>query len=132
MPTTITGDTEIGSRIRLARKVRGWTQQNLADKLRCGRQWVYNLESGRAGTTSEGYKRLATALDVTLDYLMTGKLSAGGPELKGANLRLLARIIDKYGVEFLAALDRKSASERAAVKRQLGASKKRRAPTRKK
>ncbi|MEN0064409.1 MAG: XRE family transcriptional regulator [Myxococcota bacterium] len=53
------------------RELRGWTQQRLADLAGVPRPTVANLESGSANPTLAVLVRLATALQVTLDELVS-------------------------------------------------------------
>ena len=59
---------EIGTKIKILRKVRGLTQQQLAEKLDVGRATVSNYEIGRRSPHLKELERLAQALGVGLDY----------------------------------------------------------------
>lgn len=59
---------EIGTKIKILRKVRGLTQTQLADKLNVGRATVSNYEIGRRSPHLKELERIAKALGVGLDY----------------------------------------------------------------
>lgn len=59
---------EIGNKIKILRKVRGLTQQQLAEKLDVGRATVSNYEIGRRQPRLNELERIATVLGVGLDY----------------------------------------------------------------
>ena len=66
---------EIGERVRLLRKGRGMTQEDLADATKRVKQvYISRLETGRQKTV-EPYtaKALSKALDVSLEYLLFGE-----------------------------------------------------------
>ncbi|HEY3323717.1 MAG TPA: S24 family peptidase [Planctomycetota bacterium] len=64
--------SDIGARIRARRKALGWTQQELADKLRISITSVNAWEVGRSKPWDH-LVPLATALKETTDWLLTGK-----------------------------------------------------------
>lgn len=59
---------EIGKKIKILRKVRGLTQEQLAEKLEVGRATVSNYEIGRREPRLNELERIAKALGVGLDY----------------------------------------------------------------
>ncbi len=59
-----------GSRLFAARKTRGMTQQELADKLRITKRMVANYESDSEGPVVERLSAIAQALNVTVSYLL--------------------------------------------------------------
>ena len=59
---------EIGKKIKILRKVRGLTQEQLAEKLDVGRATVSNYEIGRREPRLNELERIAKALGVGLDY----------------------------------------------------------------
>lgn len=59
---------EIGNKIKILRKVRGLTQQQLAEKLNVGRATVSNYEIGRRQPRLNELERIAAVLGVGLDY----------------------------------------------------------------
>ncbi|MEC3651383.1 helix-turn-helix transcriptional regulator [Bacillus subtilis] len=62
----------LGSRVKLLRKKRGYTQQQLADHLDMGRSNFGHIENDRVKPTSDDLQKLAEILNTTTDYLLTG------------------------------------------------------------
>lgn len=62
----------IGNKIKILRKTRGLTQQQLADKLEVGRATISNYEIGRRSPHMKELEQIATALGVTLEYFGIG------------------------------------------------------------
>lgn len=60
----------IGQRIYQMRKIREYTQKELAEKIGISRILVWNYENGRLRLYDEMVKRFAIALGVSTDYLL--------------------------------------------------------------
>ena len=94
---------EIGKRITERRKKLGMTQETLAEKGDLTPQFVSYAESGKRAMRPENVIKLAKALVVSADYLLTGdivdkdmlilsdKLRTLSPEM----LRIVENIIDE-------------------------------------
>lgn len=63
---------EIGQKIKILRKTRGLTQQQLADKLNVKRATISNYEIGRRSPHIKELELIAEALGVGLDYFGVG------------------------------------------------------------
>lgn len=64
---------EIGKKIKILRKTRGLTQEQLAEKLGCKRATISNYEIGRRNPQNvKELEKLAEALGVTLEYFGFG------------------------------------------------------------
>lgn len=63
---------EIGQKIKILRKTRGLTQQQLADKLNVKRATISNYEIGRRSPHIKELELIAEALGVGLDYFGYG------------------------------------------------------------
>jgi len=73
--------TALGTRIRELRERRDWTQGQLATYARVGRSWLSLVESGdRAHPNAPDLLRVARALGVSLEYLLTGDGASHDPE----------------------------------------------------
>jgi DNA-binding XRE family transcriptional regulator len=71
--------TTVGERIAQARKVKGWTQQELADRIGVTFQAVSKWETGASMPDVGLLVAIAAALEMSTDALLTGKgLGAGG------------------------------------------------------
>lgn len=71
------GDMEIdfcliGERIKQARKVKGWTQEDLAEKIDVAVAYMSRIESGRTQINLTRLAQLSTELDVSIEELITG------------------------------------------------------------
>ena len=94
---------EIGKRITKRRKKLGMTQETLAERGDLTPQFVSYAESGKRAMRPENVIKLAKALEVSADYLLTGdivdkdmlilsdKLRTLSPEM----LRIVENIIDE-------------------------------------
>ena len=67
---------EIGKKIKILRKTRGLTQQQLADKLRVKRATISNYEIGRRSPHIKELEDIAEALGVNLEYFGFGGSAA--------------------------------------------------------
>lgn len=63
----------LGERIALLRRGRGWNQAELARRLHISTSAVGMYEQGRREPSLEGLVNLAAVLEVSADYLLTGK-----------------------------------------------------------
>lgn len=58
------------NQIRALREARGWSQDDLARKVRCSKNQISDLERGNRGLTLTWMQRVATALQVTPGALL--------------------------------------------------------------
>lgn len=58
-------------RIKELRKARGWTQDDLADKLGCSKSHVSEMESGKKNPSTPMMEQMAQAFGVTVVELFT-------------------------------------------------------------
>ena len=65
---------EIGQRILERRKKLGLTQEALAEKGDVTAQFVSYAEAGKRAMRPENLLKIATALEVSADYLLTGEI----------------------------------------------------------
>ena len=65
----------IAKNIKMIRKEKGWSQQQMADFLFVTRQTVSNWENGRALPDLETIEQISQKLDVTSEYLLYGRLN---------------------------------------------------------
>jgi transcriptional regulator with XRE-family HTH domain len=68
---------QIGTRIRHARRERGWTQDQLAHAVGVSRSAVAQWETGRAGQVTGNLTRIAAILDVGVEFLTHGEDKRG-------------------------------------------------------
>ena len=81
---------DIGTRVRAARRERGLTQDELADKVGVSRSAVAQWETGRTGQVTGNLSRIAGILEVSVEYLMYGDDKRAVAEVRqGDELALL-------------------------------------------
>lgn len=94
---------ETGQRIMDRRKKLGLTQEALAEKSGVTTQFVSYAESGKRAMRPENLMRIAAALEVSTDYLLTGDiidkdkllLSEKLDKLAASEVRIVENIIDE-------------------------------------
>ena len=64
---------EMGERVFEKRKKLGWSQETLAEKAETSKQTVSSIERGARDTGAQIVARIACALGVSTDYLLTGQ-----------------------------------------------------------
>jgi DNA-binding XRE family transcriptional regulator len=90
----------VGDRIKVRRTDLGWTQEQLAGKAKISKGFLSDLENGRRNVGADTLLELATALGLSLDYLMTGEIA----EVPGRPVEIptsLAELASKEGLTFL-------------------------------
>lgn len=96
------GMIEVGLRIVERRKRLGLTQEALAEKADVTPQFVSYAESGKRAMRPENLLKMANALGVSADYLLTGQIIDEdmlllSDKLRGltpAQFRIVERVID--------------------------------------
>lgn len=71
--------TGVGERIKERRLEIGWTQDQLCTKAGLSKSFLSELENGKRSVSAANLLDIARALNVSLDYLMTGKASMETP-----------------------------------------------------
>lgn len=90
MLTRMSTPLDIGRRVRAARQDRGLTQNELASQVGVSRSAVAQWETGRAGQVTGNLSRIASVLEVNVEYLMYGDdKRAVGEVRQGDELALL-------------------------------------------
>lgn len=67
--------SSVGDRIKQRRLELGWTQDQLCTKAGLSKSFLSELENGKRSVSAENLLEIARAMNVSLDYLMTGKAS---------------------------------------------------------
>jgi transcriptional regulator with XRE-family HTH domain len=65
----------VGERIKARRAELGWTQDQLAEKAGISKSFVSDLETGKRSIGADTLLDVGRAMNVSLDFLMTGKQS---------------------------------------------------------
>ena len=63
---------DMGVRILNLRVEKDYTRDELADKASISSKFLYEIELGKKGCSAEILRRVASALDISSDYLLTG------------------------------------------------------------
>ncbi len=66
---------EIGSRIRQIRKGQKKTREQIAEIANISPQFLFDIESGKKGMTSQTIINLAKSLNVSTDFILTGNVT---------------------------------------------------------
>lgn len=98
----------IGQRIIERRKKLGLTQEALAEKGDMTAQFVSYAEAGKRAMRPENLMKIAAALDVSADYLLTGDiidkdlliLADKMRKLTPSQIRIIEAVIDECGALF--------------------------------
>ncbi len=92
----------IGSRILKCRRMASMTQEQLAEQMDVSIQMISNLERGNKEIKISNLVKLASILNVTTDYILTGKQSTvlnNLPDkissLSDDDLDLVERLVDR-------------------------------------
>ena len=83
---------ELGARIASARKGRGMTQVQLAERLGVSQQTLAHYEVGRVGVGAAMLPVLADILDLSIDELLIGHPAARAPGKRGPASRLQQQV----------------------------------------
>lgn len=66
-------DTSVNDRILELRLGRGYSREELAEMAGISSKFLYEIETGRKGFSARTLYGLARALEVSMEYIMTGK-----------------------------------------------------------
>lgn len=81
---------EIGRRIQNRRKQQGYTQEQLAEMMNVSIQMISNLERGNKAIRIDNLVRLSRILEVSTDYILTGRQSSEDVSLLTAQIAHLS------------------------------------------
>lgn len=81
---------EIGNRIKSARENRGWTQEELAEKIDLSTQFISTIERGAAGASLGTIIGLCEVLNVSSEWLLCGKQAVPDSETIAAKISSLS------------------------------------------
>jgi len=85
-----------GERVKQLRKEKGWTQKTLGNKIGVTYAQLNKYEGGTNAPPLDKLHALASALETTIDYLVTGNLSENLPI---HNTRLIQRFQELEGFD---------------------------------
>ncbi len=78
---------DLGRRVRKQRKIRGWTQEMLAEKIGVSTSFIGHVERGTRKASLETLVALANTLEISVDYLLAASLEGEPLVPKDLNMR---------------------------------------------
>ncbi|MCI9079368.1 MAG: helix-turn-helix transcriptional regulator [Lachnospiraceae bacterium] len=63
----------VGKRIMILRQERGYSRETLARLSEISSKFIYEIETDKKGFSAYTLQKIAESLEVSLDYIMTGK-----------------------------------------------------------
>lgn len=109
---------EIGGRIKARRSELGLTQEALAERAGTSKSFVSELEGGRSVASGLVYLKIASALDVNVDWLLTGNVAATEAQTDPfKRVPLVSEIADELGWSHRKAVDVAEALSRIVARR---------------
>lgn len=84
----------VGKRIRYQREKQALTREQFAELVTISPQFLAEIENGSKGMSADTLYKICENVDVTADYLLFGRQSAGGHATPG--MELLSAIPPKY------------------------------------
>jgi transcriptional regulator with XRE-family HTH domain len=99
----------LGARLKAARKAKGWTQQELAERCGLTSAFLSYLENGSRSGSLDSILKLAEALSLEPETLLAGKLGprSGGPGFPSLSLEGLTAGEGKVLLQVARSLKRK-------------------------
>lgn len=97
----------VGERIKARRDELGWTQDELATKAKISKSFLSDLENGKRNVGADKLLDIARALSLSLDFLMTGKISKVQAEEPAEEVQIpkaLAAFAAEEGISFRQAI----------------------------
>lgn len=82
----------MGKRMAARRKELGLTQENVADRAGIAHQQYNKAENGRVCLGSDSLLRVSSALQISADYLLTGK---SGPDRYRETVEILNKLTER-------------------------------------
>jgi transcriptional regulator with XRE-family HTH domain len=113
---------EIGGRVRQRRRELGLTQEALAERAKLSKSFVSEVEGGQAAAGGLMYMRLAQALEVSVEWLMTGEL-AETPLVRASEVQIppfVAELAEEQGWSYADTLDVAAALQTIVARRTRG------------
>jgi transcriptional regulator with XRE-family HTH domain len=85
--------TAIGGRVRLRRREQDVTQEELADLAGLSKSFIGEVETGQASASGLMYLKIAKALGVSVEWLLTGDLPAS-PVVRPNDIAITPRVAE--------------------------------------
>lgn len=100
---------QVSSNIKFLRKQKGWTQQDLADKIEVKRPLIGSYEEGRADPRLGTLLKISELFEVSVDELLTLDLATNKPLSKKA-AKILAITVDQEDNENIELVPQKASA----------------------
>jgi transcriptional regulator with XRE-family HTH domain len=113
---------EIGSRVRQRRRELVLTQEALAEKAGLSKSFVSEVEGGQAAASGLMYMKLAQALDVSVEWILTGQL-AEVPLVRASEVQIppfVAELAEEQGWSYADTMDVAAALQTIVARRTKG------------
>ena len=95
---------KLGDKLRIARKMAGYRQDDIADKLNIQRQAISMWECNRNAPTRDNLEKLAEIYNVDIDYLKQDVMTLG--------TLIEHRLFEEYGVSNLTEFEKRHICEK--------------------
>ena len=95
MKETCSFAQEMGKRVAQRRKELGLTQEKAAERCGLSQQFFASIETGGKNVRGESLLKLAMGLDISADYLLTGRVT-DLEQLPGEEYRHMLTVIKEY------------------------------------
>lgn len=106
-------DMEIGARVKLARKIAGWSQQQLGDVAGITFQQIQKYERGQNRISASRLVEIAKALNKPISYFYGDENTVAG--MDEALLAPLKNLSPQDAAKLLAALDKAETKQRKSL-----------------
>lgn len=67
---------DLGEKIKKLRFERNWSQDQLAEKVGVGRQYISRYENGKISPNAENLQKIAEVFGVSVDYLLSNEVKS--------------------------------------------------------
>jgi transcriptional regulator with XRE-family HTH domain len=84
----------LGENVRIARKQKGWSQRELAERVESDASYINRLETGKLNPSISSLERIADALECSIDHLVKGRVKAAEIQIRDKDFSERMRLID--------------------------------------
>ena len=86
----------VGERLRLKRTLLGMTQEEIAEKISRATKYYADIERGSCGMSLETLLALSYVLDMSLDYIILGKMRNDQETIHTDEVLAIMGLLDNY------------------------------------
>jgi len=84
----------LGENVRTVRKQKGWTQRELAERVKSDASYINRIETGKLNPSIGALERIADALECSIDRLVKGQLKAAEIQIRDKDLSERMKLLD--------------------------------------